>query len=112
MTADIHSLIVNRLVATSADREDWSFVVLAALQGEAALDAYLKGETPKLPAVAAEAGEAAAVPVSEPPGVYLSAITVEGFRGVGTAATLPLHPGPGLTLLQSLSHCVRAASVR
>ncbi len=35
----------------------------------------------------------------EPPGVYLGAITVAGFRGIGPATTLPLQPGPGLTLV-------------
>jgi predicted ATPase len=30
---------------------------------------------------------------------YLGEITVEGFRGVGPAARLPLQPGPGLTLV-------------
>ena len=31
--------------------------------------------------------------------VYLGAITVAGFRGIGPATTLPLHPGLGLTLV-------------
>ena len=31
--------------------------------------------------------------------MYLGAITVSGFRGIGPATTLPLHPGPGLTLV-------------
>ncbi len=31
--------------------------------------------------------------------VYLKAITVEGFRGIGPKVTLPLQPGPGLTLI-------------
>ena len=29
----------------------------------------------------------------------MGAITVTGFRGVGPSCTLPLHPGPGLTLV-------------
>jgi recombinational DNA repair ATPase RecF len=32
-------------------------------------------------------------------GVWVRSITVEGFRGVGPAATLRLDPGPGLTLV-------------
>ena len=36
---------------------------------------------------------------AEPPGTYLGALTVEGFRGVGEPAALPLNPGPGLTLV-------------
>jgi recombinational DNA repair ATPase RecF len=35
----------------------------------------------------------------EPPRTYLKAITVEGFRGIGPEVTLPLQPGPGLTLI-------------
>jgi recombinational DNA repair ATPase RecF len=35
----------------------------------------------------------------EPPLAYLKAITVEGFRGIGPVVTLPLQPGPGLTLI-------------
>ncbi|MFJ6140997.1 AAA family ATPase [Kitasatospora sp. NPDC092286] len=33
-------------------------------------------------------------------GVYLKSITVEGFRGIGEAATLHLPSGPGLTVVQ------------
>ncbi|MFD3591926.1 AAA family ATPase [Nocardia sp. NPDC058640] len=32
-------------------------------------------------------------------GVFLRSITVQGFRGIGPAATLRLNPGPGLTLV-------------
>jgi predicted ATPase len=47
----------------------------------------------------------AAQPVAVPPPdgaprlSYLKAITVQGFRGIGPAVTLPLRPGPGLTLV-------------
>jgi recombinational DNA repair ATPase RecF len=41
----------------------------------------------------------ASPPGGEPPRAYLKAITVEGFRGIGPAVTLPLQPGPGLTLI-------------
>ena len=48
-----------------------------------------------------EAAEATAAP--PPDGAlrlsYLKAITVEGFRGIGPQITLPLQPGPGLTLV-------------
>ena len=36
---------------------------------------------------------------AEPPGVYLGDLIVEGFRGIGERRTLPLTPGPGLTLV-------------
>jgi recombinational DNA repair ATPase RecF len=38
-------------------------------------------------------------PGGEPPRAYLRAITVESFRGIGPEVTLPLQPGPGLTLI-------------
>ena len=99
MTPQLQCLIVNRLVATGADREDWSFIVLAALEGDAALRTYLDGQ-PTMGAPAASAAFDEGTPPSrEPPGVYVSSVTVEGFRGVGPAATLTLHPGPGLTLV-------------
>ena len=34
-----------------------------------------------------------------PPGVYLTSLTVEGFRGIGQPVTLKFAPGPGLTLV-------------
>jgi len=37
------------------------------------------------------------------PPVWLSSVTVEGFRGIGAPATLPLEPAPGLTVLESLA---------
>ena len=35
----------------------------------------------------------------EPVGAYLASITVSGFRGVGPEVTVPLQPGPGLTVI-------------
>ena len=37
--------------------------------------------------------------VPESVGAYLTWISVEGFRGIGPKVTLPLTPGPGLTVL-------------
>ncbi|WP_264033528.1 AAA family ATPase [Mycolicibacterium duvalii] len=36
---------------------------------------------------------------AEPAGAYLTSISVAGFRGIGPQATLPLRPGPGLTVV-------------
>ena len=33
------------------------------------------------------------------PPVWLRSVTVEGFRGIGAPATLPLEPSPGLTVV-------------
>lgn len=45
--------------------------------------------------------EAAAVRTAAPApiGACLKSVRVAGFRGVGTALTVPLHPGPGLTFI-------------
>ncbi len=36
---------------------------------------------------------------AEPVGAYLKSISVQGFRGIGAGATLPLPPGPGLVVV-------------
>lgn len=36
---------------------------------------------------------------AEPVGAYLESITVAGFRGVGAEVSVPLQPGPGLTVV-------------
>lgn len=56
----------------------------------------LDGVSEIRPPTAGEVREATAV---EPPGAYVTSITVEGFRGVGPATTLKLRTGPGLTLV-------------
>ncbi|MGE0361145.1 MAG: AAA family ATPase [Vicinamibacterales bacterium] len=79
--------------------------ILAALDGPDALTRYLTGTgTPPAPpkrakaaASAATAGPADSTP--EPPGVFLGAVTISGFRGIGPDTRLPLHAGPGLTLV-------------
>lgn len=88
--------ILNRLASTKAGDET-ALLVLAALEGDTALTAYLAGSsTPGKPAAPAPAPTG---PVVEPPGAFVGAITVGGFRGVGPSCTLPLQAGPGLTLV-------------
>lgn len=69
-------------------------LLLAALENEESLSAQLSGEA---------AGRPSAAPVGvappEPAGAYLRSLTVNGFRGIGSAATLELEPGPGLTVV-------------
>ncbi len=69
-------------------------MILAAFQGAATVDASLRGEGA---AIAATASRMATT--TPPPAVYLTAIEVEGFRGIGPPSTLHIHPGPGLTLV-------------
>lgn len=69
-------------------------LLLAACDGDEALQKQLGGESAPRPKAA---GAPAAT--TEPAGAYLKSITVAGFRGVGPACTLPIEPGPGLTLV-------------
>src|SRR5664279_2708517 len=69
-------------------------LVAAAVEGQAAFDEAWDEDVlpPKPDRGAVRTGE-------EPAGAYLSSITVEGFRGVGAKAVLPLRVGPGLTVV-------------
>jgi hypothetical protein len=97
MTTELQDRVVNRLIESGDADKPLALVVLAVLEGDAALAAYLDGAaTPALPSAPASPAADTAV---EPPGVYVSSIAVEGLRGVGQPATLDLHAGPGLTLV-------------
>ena len=97
MTSQLQDRVVNRLVETGDADKPLALVVLAALEGESALTAYLDGtKTPASPTPSPATGADKHV---EPPGIYVSSVTVEGLRGVGKPATLDLHAGPGLTLV-------------
>ena len=74
--------------------EEATALLLAACESDAALARLLGGESASRPVPTTTANEAA-----EPAGAYLRSITVAGFRGVGPACTLPIEPGPGLTLV-------------
>jgi recombinational DNA repair ATPase RecF len=67
--------------------------LLAALEGDESLATQLGGQAQprsKTPDITAP---------PTPAGAYLRALTVSGFRGIGTAATLAVVPRPGLTLV-------------
>src|SRR5437867_2635304 len=98
MTPELQERVINRLVQTGAAEKPWALAILAALEGAADLDAYLDN-TKKVTMPQPPAGSAATIRRPEPPGVYVSSIRVEGFRGVGQAVTLSIPPGPGLTLI-------------
>src|SRR5438132_3628645 len=68
-------------------------LVLAAFQGRPAIEAGLAGERVAAPSTADVEAR------TRPAAAYLTAIEVEGFRGVGETATLAIGPGPGLTLV-------------
>jgi energy-coupling factor transporter ATP-binding protein EcfA2 len=67
-------------------------LVLAAVLGGDELDKVLGGEPGERPASQLDAAK-------EHEAIFLSAINVEGFRGIASLARLGLSPGPGLTLV-------------
>lgn len=83
--------IVERLDQESAS-DELSYLILSALEGDAALDEYLSGgQAPEVQRAATEAVEVAPV--------FLRSVEVEGFRGIGPATSLDLAAKPGLTIV-------------
>ena len=93
MNDTLLSLVYERLERDGAVDEPWGALVMAACEGQPAVESVLgSGEVEKtVPAPPATP--------PEPPGVFLGPISVSGFRGIGQQATLDLRPGPGLTLV-------------
>lgn len=89
---DLHDVLLERLIADDGATDELSSLILAAWAGEDELDRALAGETVAAP-------EPAEQPTIMHPEVFLAAVHVEGFRGIGDPAMLPLRPGPGLTLV-------------
>ncbi len=73
-------------------------LVLAAVDGGDTFDEVVAGEPIARPGTTGSAGAVVGKAV-EASGVFLSSITVEGFRGIGPASTLVFPPGPGLTII-------------
>lgn len=103
-SSELQELVFDRLAsATAGGASDhkWSDYVLAALKGERELSAALEGIAPTRPRRRAKneisaspaSGDIASPGSNEGPGVYLGAISVTGFRGIGPTATLKLKPG-------------------
>ncbi|SFA84171.1 AAA domain-containing protein [Amycolatopsis marina] len=79
--------------------EDAKLLVLAALDGDAALAGAVGGESPPASPPIERDDRQTEAEEPEPIGAYLVGIEVAGFRGIGPAVTLPLAPGPGLTVV-------------
>jgi energy-coupling factor transporter ATP-binding protein EcfA2 len=89
----LENIILGRLDADDKLAERTRALVLGACHGAEALDASLEGKPSKSPK---EAG--AKAPSARNP-AYIRSIEVQGFRGVGPSASLPITTGPGLTLV-------------
>jgi ABC-type molybdenum transport system ATPase subunit/photorepair protein PhrA len=94
MNESAYELLFDRLSGDGGPEEALGDLILAAADGDEALEALVGGQ----PAPARRTPSPAAA-AAEPARVYLERITVENFRGIGEAASLPLEPGPGLTLV-------------
>jgi len=89
----LQDLLLERIDADPRLDEAAGLLILAAADGPDALMQALEDR-------AVDRAEPTTVGQAvEPVGAYLGPITVEGFRGVGQPASLPLQPGPGLTLV-------------
>ena len=91
--AALLTLVATRLDVEPPPTDGAGELVLAAFQDAEALAAAVRGQVhPAVHRVETRDGISA-------PAVYLSSLDVEGFRGIGDAATLTVDPGPGLTLV-------------
>jgi len=88
----LYELLLDRITADTELDERATGLLLAAWLGDDALEAAIDGEMPELPTADGPSGPSN-------PEVFLSAIHVRGFRGIGPHARLALPPGPGLTLV-------------
>lgn len=86
--------LIERLAANDGPDATTTEILLAAAEGEDALDEHLDTGEPVDRRPATSAPE-----VEQSPTVYLESIAVEGLRGIGPRAQLPLEPQPGLTLV-------------
>jgi hypothetical protein len=98
----LRDLVLKRLDAATKPEDEWSALVLAALDGSAGLEKLLE-ESPSSRAPSAVTGGEGSAVAAQPPATpriaFLKTIAVEGFRGIGKNAALDLTPGPGLTLV-------------
>lgn len=90
----LSDLILDRLTQSDLN-EDAQLLAYAAVAGEDEFAQALTQDAALPQRLSREQTPAAL----DPAGAYLTKISVEGFRGVGPKVTLPLIPGPGLTIV-------------
>ncbi|GAA1980019.1 ATP-binding protein [Terrabacter lapilli] len=98
MTHNLVQWVADRIDADATLTEEVGLIILAALEGDAALADQLAGTSTERPQLSQdESRESPDGPV--PAGVFLKSVEVEGFRGVGSTSTVRLSPQPGLTII-------------
>ena len=103
MDRELAQLVERKLDEDHAIDVAPGLLVLAALDSDESLKSMLAGEASR----ETEDNEPAAAP--PPVGAYLTSIAVEGFRGIGPRAELPIEPGPGLTLVIGPNGCGKSS---
>ncbi|MDQ3885858.1 MAG: ATP-binding protein [Actinomycetota bacterium] len=91
---ELHELLSNRVAADPHLSSRCKDLLTAAFDSAEHLAAVLRGEVP-----VPTAADTDPSPPSGPTGIYLGAIRVRSFRGIGPKACLDLRPGPGLTVV-------------
>jgi ABC-type Mn2+/Zn2+ transport system ATPase subunit len=92
MNENLKQVIEQKLSDGNVRSKPWARLVVAACDGDEALDAVIGGVTP----ADGKSGPQSAKSIS---GAFLKSISVEGFRGIGAKQTLSINPGPGLTIV-------------
>ena len=110
MAEDLIAAVLERAGADEALTQEAltqeaQLLVLAAGEGDADLADALREPRPT-PAVPPAVPQQ---PKAPPVQAYLSAVTVEGFRGVGAPSRLSFTPGPGLVLAEPKEAAARLA---
>ncbi|MCL2423360.1 MAG: AAA family ATPase, partial [Micrococcales bacterium] len=91
-TSELVDWVDTQLQAQGVD-DEVGLLVLAAMEGDAQLDAFLADGAPERSEVHRSGA------TSTPGGTFLTSIEVEGFRGIGPTTALQLKPRPGLTIV-------------
>ena len=96
MEAIENALIGQVRARVDADDVAAGLLVLAALEGDAALDRALSEDAADRQPPSTQETGSVHTPARR---VFLDTISVQGFRGIGAGCDLSINPGPGLTLV-------------
>ncbi len=91
--AGLPEILSDRLDQSGLSEES-QLIVWAAIEGETALNQFVQD-----PEATSDSVRPVVTTPPTPYRAYLEEISAEGFRGIGPAASLSLHSGPGLTLV-------------
>ncbi|MDP3968993.1 MAG: ATP-binding protein, partial [Nocardioides sp.] len=93
MNTELAKWVDDQITASGLD-DEVGLLILASLDGDAELGAYLSEGTS-----ARRDPASSGASVEDAGGTFLTSVKVEGFRGIGPATTLRLDPRPGLTIV-------------